>query len=160
METRPDGEIKISANVDADLMCEIGALLYEETVASDKNAKKLLGPLIKQLRDTKVDAATRFSWATTPEVREYFHFNPLKKLVSKSDSYPVRSDRDRALVGAWYEFFPRSEGGNFKNAQKRLAGVKDMGFDVLYLPPVHPIGVQFRKGPNNTLTPRLCELHL
>ncbi|MBU6263789.1 MAG: DUF3416 domain-containing protein, partial [Actinomycetales bacterium] len=148
-----DGEIKISANVDADLMCEIGALLYEETIASDKNAKKLLEPLIKQLRDTKVDAATRFSWATTPEVREYFHFNPLKKLVSKSDSYPVRSDRDRALVGAWYEFFPRSEGGNFKNAQKRLAGVKDMGFDVLYLPPVHPIGVQFRKGPNNTLTP-------
>ena len=136
-----DGEIKISANVDSDLMCEIGALLYEETIASDKNAKKLLEPLIKQLRDTKVHAATRFSWATTPEVREYFHFNPLKKLVSKSDSYPVRSDRDRALVGAWYEFFPRSEGGNFKNAQKRLAGVKDMGFDVLYLPPVHPIGV-------------------
>ena len=148
-----DGEIKIAANVDSDLMCEIGALLYEETIASDKNAKKLLEPLIAKLRDKKVDAATRFSWANTPEVRGYFHFNPLKKLVSKSDSYPVRSDRDRALIGAWYEFFPRSEGGNFKNAQKRLAGVKEMGFDVLYLPPVHPIGVQFRKGPNNTLTP-------
>jgi starch synthase (maltosyl-transferring) len=148
-----DGQIKIAADVDADLMCEIGALLYEETIATDKNAKVLLEPLIKQLRNKSVDAATRFSLATIPEVREYFHFNPLKKLLSKSEDFPVRSDRDRALVGAWYEFFPRSEGGNFKNAQKRLPGVKEMGFDVLYLPPVHPIGVQFRKGPNNTLTP-------
>ena len=148
-----DGEIKIAANIDSELMCEIGALLYEETIASDKNAKTLLEPLVRLLRDKKVDAASRFAKATTPEVHHYFHFNPLKKLISKSENFPVRSDRDRALVGAWYEFFPRSEGGNFKNAQKRLAGVKEMGFDVLYLPPVHPIGVQFRKGPNNTLTP-------
>lgn len=148
-----DGEIKIAANVDSDLMCEIGALIYEETIESDKNAKDLLKPLIKKLRDTKIDAGTRFSWATVPEVRNYFYNNPFKKLVSVSDSYPVRSDRDRALVGAWYEFFPRSEGGNFKKAVNRLAGVKEMGFDVLYLPPIHPIGVQFRKGPNNSLTP-------
>ena len=148
-----DGEIKIAANIDSELMCEIGALLFEETVVSDKSSKQLLEPLIKVLRDTKIDAASRFARATTPEVQNYFHFNPLKKLASKSESFPIRSDRDRALVGAWYEFFPRSEGGNFKNAQKRLAGVKEMGFDVLYLPPVHPIGVQFRKGPNNTLTP-------
>ena len=148
-----DGQIKIAANIDAELMCEIGAKIYEETIAADKNAGNLLTPLISKLRDKKVDAATRFAWATSPAVHEYFYFNPLKKLISKSEAFPVRSDRDRALIGAWYEFFPRSEGGNFKNAQKRLAGVKEMGFDVLYLPPVHPIGVQFRKGPNNTLTP-------
>ena len=148
-----DGEIKIAAKVDSELMCEIGALLFEETISIDKSAKNLLDPLVTKLRDTKIDPAVRFSAATSQEVREYFHKNPLKRLVSKSDSYPVRSDRERALVGAWYEFFPRSEGGNFKNAQKRLLGVKEMGFDVLYLPPVHPIGVQFRKGPNNTLTP-------
>jgi len=148
-----DGEIKIAAKVDSELMCEIGALLFEETISIDKSAKNLLNPLVTKLRDTKIDPAIRFSAAISQEVREYFHKNPLKRLVSKSDSYPVRSDRERALIGAWYEFFPRSEGGNFKNAQKRLAGVKEMGFDVLYLPPVHPIGVQFRKGPNNTLTP-------
>jgi len=148
-----DGEIKIAAKVDSELMCEIGALLFEETISIDKSAKNLLNPLVTKLRDTKIDPAIRFSAATSQEVREYFHKNPLKRLVSKSDSYPVRSDRERALVGAWYEFFPRSEGGNFKNAQKRLLGVKEMGFDVLYLPPVHPIGVQFRKGPNNILTP-------
>jgi starch synthase (maltosyl-transferring) len=148
-----DGQIKIAANIDAELMCEIGAKIYEETIAADKNASNLLTPLISKLRDKKVDAATRFAWATSPAVHEYFYFNPLKKLISKSEAFPVRSDRDRALIGAWYEFFPRSEGGNFKHAQKRLAGVKEMGFDVLYLPPIHPIGVQFRKGPNNTLTP-------
>lgn len=80
----------------------------------------------------------------------------------ESEKYPVRADRDRALVGSWYEFFPRSEGavknsdgsvvsGTFATATKRLAGVAAMGFDVLYLPPVHPIGYSHRKGKNNSL---------
>ena len=80
----------------------------------------------------------------------------------ESGKYPVRADRDRALVGSWYEFFPRSEGaikksdgsivsGTFATATKRLPGVAAMGFDVLYLPPVHPIGYSHRKGKNNSL---------
>ncbi len=159
-----DGAIKIAANVDAELMCEIGALLFEEKITADPKSEALLKPFIKQLRDKKLAPANRFSQATIEEVRNYFRANPLKKLISKSESFPVRSERDRALIGAWYEFFPRSEGaqlaingktisGNFKTATKRLSAVKEMGFDVLYLPPVHPIGVQFRKGPNNTLNP-------
>ena len=59
-------------------------------------------------------------------------------------------DRPRALVGAWYELFPRSFGG-FKGTCARVADVAEMGFDVLYLPPIHPIGVTARKGPNNAL---------
>lgn len=159
-----DGAIKIAANVDPELMCEIGAILFEEKIASDSNSQELLKPLIGQLRDQKKAPANRFSQATIEAVRSYFRINPLKKLVSNSESFPIRSERDLALVGAWYEFFPRSEGaqiaingktisGTFKSATKRLIAVKEMGFDVLYLPPVHPIGVQFRKGPNNTLTP-------
>jgi starch synthase (maltosyl-transferring) len=62
-------------------------------------------------------------------------------------------DRERALVGAWYELFPRSEGG-LRGAEKRLAAIAAMGFDVVYLPPVHPIGHSARKGPNNTRTAR------
>jgi starch synthase (maltosyl-transferring) len=77
-------------------------------------------------------------------------------------------DRRRALFGSWYEFFPRSEGavaerdtgpkvapksGNFRSAAKRLPAIAQMGFDIVYLPPIHPIGTQFRKGRNNTLTP-------
>ncbi|MGH9114190.1 MAG: maltotransferase domain-containing protein, partial [Acidimicrobiales bacterium] len=59
-------------------------------------------------------------------------------------------DRERAMVGAWYELFPRSFGG-FKGVCERVPELAAMGFDVLYLPPVHPIGVTARKGPDNTL---------
>ncbi len=61
-------------------------------------------------------------------------------------------DRERALVGAWYELFPRSCGG-FGGVAKRVPDLAEQGFDVLYLPPIHPIGVSYRKGPNNTLDP-------
>jgi starch synthase (maltosyl-transferring) len=67
-------------------------------------------------------------------------------------------ERERARYGAWYELFPRSAGdvpgqhGTFRDVEKRLPYVAQMGFDVLYLPPIHPIGRSFRKGPNNTLT--------
>ena len=86
-----------------------------------------------------------------------------RTVTTNSPQFPVYVERERALVGAWYEFFPRSEGaivnkdgsytsGNFATAAKRLKTVKDMGFDVLYIPPIHPIGISHRKGPNNTLT--------
>ena len=67
-------------------------------------------------------------------------------------------DRDRARYGAWYEIFPRSEGtiegkgGTFKDCAARLPAIRDMGFDVLYLAPIHPIGETNRKGRNNSLT--------
>jgi starch synthase (maltosyl-transferring) len=70
--------------------------------------------------------------------------------LSASDPMPLWVDRERALVGAWYELFPRSFGG-FKGLEKRVPEIAAMGFDVLYLPPVHPIGVTARKGPNNSL---------
>jgi starch synthase (maltosyl-transferring) len=71
----------------------------------------------------------------------------------------VTVDRVRARYGAWYELFPRScadeagRHGTFRDVEKRLPYIRDMGFDVLYLPPIHPIGTSFRKGPNNSLTP-------
>ena len=87
-----------------------------------------------------------------------------RTVYGSTEKFPIRADRERALVGSWYEFFPRSEGavknsdgtitsGSFITATKRLAAVAAMGFDVLYLPPVHPIGIAHRKGPNNSLTP-------
>lgn len=65
-------------------------------------------------------------------------------------------DRERARFGAWYELFPRScsavpgHHGTFRDLEERLPYIAGMGFDVLYLPPIHPIGISFRKGPNNT----------
>ena len=72
-------------------------------------------------------------------------------------------DRERARYGAWYEIFPRSEGteedkgGTFKDCAVRLPSIRDMGFDVLYLAPIHPIGETNRKGRNNSLTAKSGE---
>jgi len=71
----------------------------------------------------------------------------------------IMVERERARFGAWYEMFPRSASpvpgrhGTFRDVEARLAYVAEMGFDVLYLPPIHPIGRSFRKGPNNSLNP-------
>lgn len=68
-------------------------------------------------------------------------------------------DTARARCSAWYEFFPRScigadsDHGTFAECEKRLPYIAEMGFDVIYLPPVHPIGTAFRKGANNSLNP-------
>ena len=86
-----------------------------------------------------------------------------KVLSSSSERFPIKVERERALVGSWYEFFPRSEGaiknadgsitaGTFATAAKRIPAVAAMGFDVLYIPPIHPIGYSHRKGKNNSLT--------
>ena len=111
----------------------------------------------------------RYEGAITVPDRGDFYFlirasstSQYRTVTGESEQYPIRADRDRALVGSWYEFFPRSEGairksdgsvvsGTFATATKRLAGVAAMGFDVLYLPPVHPIGHSHRKGKNNSL---------
>ena len=86
-----------------------------------------------------------------------------KRLTSSSERFPIKVERERALVGSWYEFFPRSEGavkngdgsitsGTFATAAQRIPAVAAMGFDVLYIPPIHPIGYSHRKGKNNSLT--------
>jgi starch synthase (maltosyl-transferring) len=106
---------------------------------------------------------------TIPAQGDYFYVveadstSQYRTVYGSTEKYPIRADRERALSGAWYEFFPRSEGavknadgtitsGTFVSATKRLPAVAAMGFDVLYLPPIHPIGVAHRKGPNNSLT--------
>jgi starch synthase (maltosyl-transferring) len=72
---------------------------------------------------------------------------------------PLITDRRAAEVGAWYEFFPRSQSprpgaaGTLRDAERQLSRIRELGFDVVYLPPIHPIGVSFRKGRNNSLDP-------
>lgn len=78
-----------------------------------------------------------------------------------STSYTLAVDRPRARFSAWYELFPRSiadgdavRHGTFRDAERRLRYIADMGFNVVYLPPIHPIGITHRKGPNNSLVGR------
>ncbi|MEU0570682.1 alpha-1,4-glucan--maltose-1-phosphate maltosyltransferase [Nonomuraea sp. NPDC005983] len=116
------------------------------------------------LRDEDLDPRARLSIAQLPETAMLLEAHPLRDLVTRARQQRIRVDRRRALYGSWYEFFPRSEGaivseagvsksGTFQSAGKRLPAIAKMGFDVVYLPPIHPIGLSFRKGRNNTLSP-------
>ncbi|MGW2827470.1 maltotransferase domain-containing protein, partial [Streptomyces sp. NPDC001443] len=108
--------------------------------------------------DESLPVAARLAAALTPEVDEVLARHPLRELLTASAPLPLLVERERALYGAWYEFFPRSEGtptqphGTFRTAARRLPAIAAMGFDVVYLPPIHPIGTTYRKGPNNTLS--------
>jgi starch synthase (maltosyl-transferring) len=114
------------------------------------------------LRDESLELTARVAPALTPALQQVLHDHPVRELVTRSPRYEVWVDRPRALYGSWYEFFPRSEGpvvggipthGTFETAAQRLPAIAEMGFDVVYLPPIHPIGAVNRKGRNNTLTP-------
>ncbi|MCW2714034.1 MAG: glgE [Frankiales bacterium] len=160
-----DAPLKVEAGVDVELMLQEGALLYERVVPSVPSARRpALRKIVKSLRDSKGDPLGRLQAALDPEVVALLSAHPLRELVTALPAQQVWVDRGRALYGAWYEFFPRSEGaapdadgvlrsGTFATAAERLPAVAEMGFDVVYLPPIHPIGTVNRKGPNNTLTP-------
>ncbi|MFD7202633.1 alpha-1,4-glucan--maltose-1-phosphate maltosyltransferase [Streptomyces sp. NPDC059893] len=164
---RRHAQIKVPAGIDTELVLEEGALLHEraaEGVPQRKGQRETVLRAAAALRDTARPAAARLAAALTPEVDKVLARHPLRELVTGSDPLPLLVERERALYGAWYEFFPRSEGaivregeppvsGTFHTAAKRLPAIAAMGFDVLYLPPVHPIGTTYRKGPDNSLSP-------
>ena len=158
---RHDARIKVPEGQDVELMLEEGARLHEQAAAdlSEGDAGRLLS--VADTLRSPGDPVERLSAALARGVLALLARHPLRTLLTVSPSYPLWVDRERALFGSWYEFFPRSEGatldppksGTFATAAKRLPAIAAMGFDVVYIPPVHPIGTTFRKGPNNTLTP-------
>jgi starch synthase (maltosyl-transferring) len=158
---RHHARIKIPAGLDTELVLEEGARFYERAAAGlpeEPGARDTVLAAVAALRDRSRPAASRLAAALTPEVDAVLARYPLRELVTAAEPLPLLVERERALYGAWYEFFPRSEGteqephGTFRTAERRLPAIAAMGFDVVYLPPVHPIGTTYRKGPNNTLT--------
>jgi starch synthase (maltosyl-transferring) len=155
--------IKVPAGVDVELEFAEGALLLERAAAQlpAEVDSTVLATAASTLVATALPVPVRLAAGTDPSVAALMHRHPIREGVTESGPWPLRVQRRRALVGAWYEFFPRSEGatldpprsGTFRTAMARLDAVADMGFDVVYLPPIHPIGRVNRKGPNNTLTP-------
>jgi len=161
-----DASIKVAAGIDVELMLAEGALLLERAAARpgfrDDELEHLRGA-VTALRDAERPALARLAAATSPVVAAVLAGRPLRDVVSPGPEMVLRVERERALVGAWYEFFPRSEGavrdaetgvwrsGTLATAAERLPGVAAMGFDVAYLTPIHPIGTSHRKGRNNTL---------
>jgi starch synthase (maltosyl-transferring) len=104
------------------------------------------------LRDATLSPAERLEAVASSGVVERLSTVPDPVDLTASSLMPLWVDRPRGVAGAWYELFPRSEGG-FVGTRRRLAAVAAMGFDVLDLPPIHPIGSTFRKGRGNTLEP-------
>jgi starch synthase (maltosyl-transferring) len=163
---RHAAEIKVPAGIDVDLVLTQGAWLLEralrELPADQHSARTVLTDAHTALTDAQRPDDVRLAAALEPEVVAVLEAFPLRDLVTPAGPFPLMVERERALVGAWYELFPRSEGavkrpdgswqsGTFATAALRLPAVAAMGFDVVYLPPIHPIGSSFRKGPNNTL---------
>ena len=108
------------------------------------------------------DPVTRAALALSHEVTDLLAAYPLRELVTRGSTYGVWVDRPLARCSAWYEFFPRSTGGwddqgrpvhgTFATSTAALPRIAAMGFNVVYLPPIHPIGKVHRKGRNNTVT--------
>ncbi|MFI1035714.1 alpha-1,4-glucan--maltose-1-phosphate maltosyltransferase [Streptomyces sp. NPDC020951] len=158
---RRHARIKIPAGMDTELVLEEGASLHERAAAAAPKGpdRAVLRAAVDALRDETRPPVSRLAAALTPEVDAVLGRHPLRELVTAAEPLPLLVERERALYGAWYEFFPRSEGtpehphGTFRTAARRLPAIAAMGFDVVYLPPIHPIGTTFRKGRNNTLDP-------
>jgi starch synthase (maltosyl-transferring) len=159
-------EVKIHAGVDVQLMLDEGVKILSrarDEVRRPPRAREALTAAIATLTDGHMPPDARLAAAVSDNVREILRKAPLRESVTSSREYPLLIQREKALVSAWYEIFPRSEGakfnartgewksGTFATAAKRLPGIADMGFDVVYLTPIHPIGSTHRKGRNNSL---------
>ena len=138
-----------------------GAALVEAAAkrARDRADRKRLLELSRQIStgaNSEIHAI-----AQSAELEVLMATYPDRSAATQYDPSPrVVVDRPAALIGAWYEFFPRSaegrgdRGSTFRNCLPRVDDAKKMGFDVIYFPPIHPIGHTNRKGRNNSVT---CE---
>ena len=148
---RHDIEIKAAAGDDVELELEEGARILESLVPGlGTRGRKRVVDAVAGLRRRSCTLQVRLNAGLDDRVADLVAGIPDADLTTATQ--PLWVDRPLAGYGAWYELFPRSEGG-FAGATKRLPAVAEMGFDVVYLPPIHPIGVTDRKGPDNTLDP-------
>ncbi len=143
-----------------DLM--VGARLLERAATGVPRQRRQ--PLLDAAVELRApgDPVVRAGAALGRQLTELLTQYPLRELVTRGKQYGVWVDRPAARFAAWYELFPRSTGGRnsaglplhgtFATAAKALPRVAKMGFDVVYLPPIHPIGEVHRKGRNNTVT--------
>lgn len=147
-------------DLDNDLV--VGAALLERAAADLPRADRApLREAAEALRRPG-DPLIRAALALSHQVGELLATHPLRELVTQGHQYEVWVDRPTARCSAWYEMFPRSTGGRdaagrplhgtFTTASAALGRIAAMGFNVVYLPPIHPIGAVHRKGPNNSVT--------
>ncbi len=163
-----DASIKVDAGIDVELMLASGADLLARAAARDGlagDARAALADAAAAVRETSLAPGARLAAGLAARVVAALAAHPLREMVTASPDYPLVVQRPLALAGSWYEMFPRSEGasydgtvgawrsGTLRTAATRLPAIAQMGFDVVYLTPIHPIGTTYRKGRNNSLTP-------
>lgn len=163
-----DAAIKVQVNDDvANTLDEGASILTRWAEDADAGlgarAKKVLLKAARDIADPSVDIAKRFAAADSPEIHRLHDSNPLRDHISESQAKVFRVQRPKSSFASWYQFFPRSEGayldprshqivqGNFLSAAAGLERARKEGFDIVYLPPIFPIGRSNRKGRNNAL---------
>jgi starch synthase (maltosyl-transferring) len=148
------------------LALTIGALLLDQTAARAKGAdSKQLKSIAASLRAQASLNSALYQYPLTPQEEALAARYPDLSFASVAEKeLRLWVDRERARFSSWYELFPRSTAptakeerparhGTFADVELLLPQIAAMGFDILYLPPIHPIGRAFRKGPNNSTTP-------
>ena len=147
-------------DLDNDLV--VGAALLERAATGVPRADR--APLLAAAEALRKpgDPLTRAAPALAHQLTELLDRYPLRDLLTRGQQHGVWVDRPLARCSAWYELFPRSSGGvddrgtpvhgTFATAAAELPRVAEMGFNVVYLPPIHPIGTVHRKGRNNSVT--------
>jgi starch synthase (maltosyl-transferring) len=138
-----------------------GAALVRKRMGAAASTDR--GPLenaARVLEDTEADLDARLRVAFSKTLLELMYGALDPRDATRTVFYPIVVDRVEANFAAWYELFPRSQGtdpnrhGTFRDTERRIPEIAALGFDVIYLPPIHPIGFSHRKGRNNT---RVCE---
>mgnify|MGYP002670331606 FL=1 len=163
-----DAAIKVKVNDDVENALESGAQLLErwaKTADAKLSAaqRKMLVAAAATMKDTSLTPEDRLAAATSEPVAQLHLTNPLRDGVSPSQPQRFLVQRPESSFAAWYQFFPRSEGayvdpetgkivqGTLKTSVSGLERAKAEGFDIVYLPPIFPIGKTNRKGRNNAL---------
>lgn len=164
-----DATVKIDAGVDEDLMMNEGIIVLKRAMKNMPTRtpqRDTVRLAIDVMSHKRLPVRQRLAAGTGADVKAAIARYPLRDYLSSSPTFPLAVDRERALEGAWYEIFPRSTGawqdetgewhsGTLRTAMKDLDRIAGMGFNVVYLTPIHPIGTTNRKGRNNTLTAEL-----
>ncbi|MFC1931554.1 alpha-1,4-glucan--maltose-1-phosphate maltosyltransferase [Chloroflexota bacterium] len=156
---------KVKAKQDVSVELLIGAQMIEE---ASQHAKKrdadTMQNWAESLRSTKVSPSARAKLALSKKVTTVMtKYSDRHGATTYPRELAVVVDREKARFSTWYEMFPRScasdssRHGTFKDCEKRFPYIAEMGFDVLYLPPIHPVGQTSRKGKNNNPVARASD---
>ena len=147
---------KLGASVPVELELQEGAQLVRRIAAQAPDPLRAeLAALIERMEASQ-SQAEREAVLIDPSVNELMRRAEYRPHLLRTPNYPLDVERDLAEFASWYELFPRSLGdeqrhGSFADVHARIPEIARMGFDVLYFPPIHPIGRSHRKGPNNSL---------